>query len=84
MIRAQIKNKNGKTYICPELAGKENREYEMVPADNLYGMMHEGVPLKISGICVQGFSMAEYRRKYRLAEGKIVDIAIDSVIDCSL
>ena len=82
MIRAQIKNENGKTYICPELAGKENREYEMVPTDNLYGMIHEGVPLKISGICVQGFSMAEYRRKYRLAEDKIVDIAIDSVIDC--
>lgn len=82
MIRAQIKNKDGKSYICPEFAGAENRDYEIISDDSLYEMIHEGVPLKINGVCVQGFSMVKYRRKYNLQEDEMVDVAIDSVIDC--
>lgn len=82
MVHAQIENKGGKSYICPEFDGEGNKDYEIIQADDLFMVIHEGVPLNISGICVQGFSMAEYRKKYGLAGDEIVDIAIDSVIDC--
>ena len=82
MIKAQIKNEDGKSYICPEFTDEENRDYEIVPANSLYEMIHAGTPLDISGMCVQGFSMAEYRKKYGLEEDEMVDIIIDSVTDC--
>lgn len=82
MIRAQIVKKNGKSCICPEFAGTGNKCYEIISADRLYKQIHDGVPLKINGLCIQGFSMSEYRRIYGLAEDDMVSVAIDSVIDC--
>lgn len=41
--------------------------YEIAPADRLYKLIHDGVPLRINGLCIQGFSMSEYRRIYGLA-----------------
>lgn len=82
MIMAQIKNEDGKSYICPEFTDGENRDYEIVPANSLYEMIHAGTPLNISGMCVHGFSITEYRKKYGLEEDEMVDIIIDSVTDC--
>lgn len=82
MIRAQVEKKNGKSYITPELKGAENKYYEIIPSEMLYRMIHDGIPLEISGLCIQGFSMSEYRRKYGLAEDDTVNIVIDSIIDC--
>lgn len=82
MVQAQIVKRDRKSYLCPEFQNMEKKEFEIVQADVLYEMIHKGIPLEISGICVEGFSMAEYRKKYSIANDMVVNIIIDYVINC--
>lgn len=82
MVQARIVDKDDKVYLCPEFSGIENKFYEIIRADDLYEMIHEGIPLSINGVCVEGFSMADYRKKYMLPDDDIVDVWYNMITNC--
>ncbi len=82
MIRAKIEEKNGKIYISPRFKDNELRTYELIKADALYEMIHEGVALSLHRVCVEKFSVSDYRKKYGMSEDEEVTILIDSVTEC--
>ena len=81
-MRAHVINREEKKYLQPELMKMEDQWLEIISADDLYELIHSGVPLKIDSVCVQGFSMAEYRKKYGIPKDEIVNINFDSIINC--
>lgn len=81
-LNTQIYIKDGKHYIRLKNTGCEEKEYEIIKSDNLYDMIHDGIPLQVYKKCVIGFSMSEYRQKYKISSDSLVDVKIDSIIDC--
>lgn len=82
MVQAKIVDKDGKFYLYPEFQGVEKKSYEIIQADDLYEMIHEGIALSIKGVCVEGFSMAAYRRKYALPDDDVVDVCFNMITNC--
>ena len=81
-VKTQIYIKDGKHYIRLKNTGCEEKEYEIIKSDNLYDMIHDGIPLQVYKKCVIGFSMSEYRQKYKISGDSLVEVKIDSIIDC--
>lgn len=82
MVRARIEENDGKIYVSPYFRNVENRSYEIVKADDLYEMIHEGIALSIHGVCVERFSMSDYREKYEIPHDEDVNVCIDMVTNC--
>lgn len=79
---AQIHIENDKQYISFKTTDGEVKEYELIQAEQLYDMIHKNIPLQIYQKCVMGFSLAMYRKKYGIPSDSIVDLKVDSIIEC--
>lgn len=79
MIHASLEKKGNTTYICPEISGMNPIMYEVIIADKLYEMIHASIPIALNQVCVEGFSMIEYRNKYDLDKEDIIEIKIDYI-----
>ena len=81
-LYTKICTKDGVAYISLIINGIESEEYEIIQADCIYEMIHQGVPLAIHNKCILDFSMKRYRKKYGISIDDIVDIKFDSIYAC--
>lgn len=82
MIQAKIVSKDGKFYLCPKFPGVERKSYEIIRTDDLYEIIRAGIPLSLNEACVEGFSMADYRKKYNLPDDVVVNVRFDMITNC--
>lgn len=81
MIHATLEKKGDLIYICPEILGMDQISYEIIDKQRLYKAIHEGIPLALEGVCVEGFSMKEYRNKYGFNEDDFIEIHVDYIFN---
>ena len=81
MIRAALEKKGDVIYICPEISGRDSISYEVISTERLYEAIHKGIPLALDRVCVEGFSMKEYRNRYGFKEDDTIVINIDFIIN---
>ncbi len=81
MLHATLEKKGSATYICPEISGVNPVKYEIINVEGLYESIHKGVPLALDQVCVEGFSMTEYRSSYGYGKEEIIEIKVDYITD---
>lgn len=81
MIHATLEKKGDVAYICPEISGMNPTKYEVVNMEKLYEAIYKGVPLALDQVCIEGFSIEEYRKKYGFGKEDTVKIKVDYIIN---
>lgn len=81
MIHATLEKIGDVAYICPEISGMNPIRYEVVNTEKLYETIYKGVPLALDQVCIEGFSIEEYRKKYGFGKEDIVEIKVDYIIN---
>lgn len=71
-----------KNTVCISLPEEGEKRYVKADMAEIYQKIHAGEALRLSGVAIEGLSVAAYREHYHIPAEEIVEVQIDVVTNC--